>query len=103
MATLTAYLHGSSCYTPADLHDMPAERLAASLSFWETKPFSSYIRVGTAELTVTLDSREACTASAVEALRNQQQTVRAQAEATAQCIEQQIAKLLAITCDGVLA
>ena len=57
----------------------------------------SYAVVGTADVTVRLHDREEVTRNAVVALRKQQQTVRANANAEAQRIEERIQSLLAIT------
>ena len=56
-----------------------------------------WVKVGTAEITVTFCTTSDITASAVDALRKEQQTVRADAEVKAMDIERRIQTLLAIT------
>ncbi len=57
---------------------------------------SNYIKIGTAEISVTFTARANVVANKVETLRDQLQEVRAAAQVKAKEIEQEISKLLAI-------
>ena len=95
--TLNAFLPEWSSMKPHELHTVDPVRLASALMFSTGKNFSTdCIRVGTAQVVVTLDPPENYVADAVAGLRAKQAEIRAQAEVAAQRIDEQISKLLAI-------
>lgn len=57
----------------------------------------AWTRIGTAEITVTIEKHDKIVANTVKALRNQQKALRAEAEVKAVDLERQIQQLLAIT------
>lgn len=71
-----------------------------SLQYTSHDMAPEWIKVGTAEIVVTIGTESDITACAVEALRKEQQKVRADAEVTAMGIERRIQTLLAITHDA---
>ena len=58
---------------------------------------AEYIKVGTAEISITFDPRSDVVKNKVEALRKELCEVRAEAQVKAKGIEEQIQNLLAIT------
>ena len=58
-----------------------------------------YIRAGSAEVEITMFEHDDIVVSAVESLRKQVQTVRADAEMKSRVLEDKIQQLLAITCE----
>lgn len=96
--TLNAFLTEYASIGPEDLHPGNDAMVIRGLSFASSDMAgTSWSKVGTAEVTVTLVSNDEIVANKVDALRKQQQTVRAEAEAKSQRIEEQIQSLLAIT------
>lgn len=80
------------------------DRLINSLVFSDCdsmdKGSNPWFRVGTAEITVTLVDKQQVSLNAVDALRSEQKSVRAEAERRSTEIERQIQSLLAISYDG---
>ncbi len=104
MPKINAYL-AHSYRKPADLIGLDQEELTRALSFTAHNMDGAehWVRVGTAEVTVTLHPMSEITANAIASLRQELQNVRAEAQMKATQIEGQIANLLAITCDEVSA
>jgi len=90
-----AWLPTFSGLQPHELDPLTDEQLARTLYFTTGKP-DGYIRIGTATVTLALDSREEVARTAVATLRAQQTKVRADAEAAATRIEAQIQSILAL-------
>ena len=95
-ATVTAWLPSHIASEAMRLLTGDATELITSLGYttWDMST-SGWVRVGTAQVTVTLESRDAVTEAAIDALRSKQ------GELQAKCthIERQIQSLLAITLD----
>ncbi len=85
---------------PADLHTLDGDQLIGSMSYasWDMTD-QGWVRVGDADITVTLASVEARTADTIAALRRKQ----GELQTAATRIEGEIQKLLSITCDEVTA
>ena len=62
-----------------------------------------WVKVGTASVTVTLDSVDTITASQVQSLQHELEAFRAKAHLHEQAILERISKLQALTFDGVTA
>lgn len=98
MTTLNVYLTKYSARRSDDLHAVGADKLADGL-FFTAHTFSNdadYVLVGTAKVTISLLPRAEVVSTQLKALREQQQTIRAEAHVAAQRIEQAINSLLAI-------
>jgi len=95
--TIGAWMTPYNMLTAEQLRD-PA--CVKSLQFTPHDMAPEWIKVGEAEITVTLGTDGEITAAAVDALRKEQQTVRADAEVKAMEIERRIQTLLAITHDA---
>ena len=95
--TIGAWMTPYNTLTAEQLRD---EKCIRSLQYTEHNMAPEWIKVGTAEITVTLATAADITNSAITALRAEQQTIRADAEVKAQQIEQRIQSLLAITLDA---
>ena len=98
MATLTAYL-AHSYLTPADLIGKSPDALAAALSLAGDNMIGhpGWVKVGTAEVAVTLDSQDEIIVNTIAALRKAKRELLATAEAESTRLEGEIQKLLAIT------
>lgn len=92
--TIGAWMTPYNMLTAEQLRD-PACIGRLNYSNYDMAP--DWIKVGEAEITLTINTDSEITASAVEALRKEQQTVRADAEVKAMEIERRIQTLLAIT------
>lgn len=94
--TITAWMTPYNMLTADQLRDA---KCVEELSYSHHNMAPEWVKVGTAEITVTLEADADITNGAINALRAEQQQVRADAELKAQKIEQRIQMLLAITCD----
>jgi hypothetical protein len=74
----------------------PPSDAGESLNYWEQQ---GYTYLGTATVTLTVESRDKLVEKKVDSLRAMQGAVRAKAHAEETAIERQIQKLLAIGCD----
>lgn len=95
---LYAYLTKYSDLKGKDLHAVSQDELTAGLHFSTLAGMTTegWIRVGTAQVVVTLDARQDVIRNAVAGLRKQQQTLRANTEREVTAIEKQINSLLCI-------
>jgi len=94
--TITAWMTPYNLLNADQLRD---PKCVQQLSYSHHNMAPEWVKVGTAEVTVTLETDANITNGAITALRAEQQQVRADAEVKAQQIEQRIQTLLAITCD----
>lgn len=96
--TINVFLTEYPSIGPNDMIEGNDAKVIRGLQFSPLDMTSAgWSKVGTAEVTVTIVSNDEIVANKVDALRKQQQTVRAEAEAKSQRIEEQIQSLLAIT------
>ena len=97
---IAAWLTVYSDTKPADLHKLDGDDLIDRLAYSsQDMTDQGWVRVGEADITVTLASVEARTADTIAALRRKQ----GELQSAATCIEGEIQKLLSITCDEVTA
>ena len=96
--TLTAYLI-SNYRKPAELARMKPAELAGALFYSPSDciKVDGWIKVGTAEITVTLKPHEEMVIDTIAALRRTQSLMLAKAQAESTRIDAEIGKLLAIT------
>lgn len=95
---IAAWLTAYSETKPADLHKLDGDKLAGSLIYAQhDMTDQGWVRVGEADITVTLASVEARTADTIAALRRKQ----GELQAASTRIEGEIQKLLSITCEVV--
>ena len=87
-------------YNTLTAEELRDPKCVRSLQFSAYNMSPEWIKVGTAEVVLTLATDADITNGAITALRAEQQTIRADAEAKAQRIEQRIQTLLAITLDA---
>ena len=95
--TIGVWMTPYNTLTAEQLRD---EKCIRTLQYTAYNMAPEWIKVGTAEITVTLSTDADITNSAIAALRAEQQTIRADAEVNVQQIEQRIQSLLAITLDA---
>ena len=95
-----AWLTSYGGVMPADLHKLDGDDLIDRLAYSsQDMTDQGWVRVGEADITVTLASVEARTADTIAALRRKQ----GELQSAATRIEGEIQKLLSITCDEVTA
>lgn len=94
--TITAWMTPYNLLNADQLRD---PECVQQLSYSHHNMAPEWVKVGTAEITVTLETDANITNGAITALRAEQQQVRADAEMKAQQIERRIQTLLAITMD----
>ena len=94
--TITAWMTPYNTLNADQLRD---PKCVQQLSYSHHNMAPEWVKVGTAEITVTLETDANITNGAITALRAEQQQVRADAEMKAQQIERRIQTLLAITMD----
>ena len=94
--TITAWMTPYNTLNADQLRD---PKCVQQLSYSHHNMAPAWVKVGTAEITVTLETDANITNGAITALRAEQQQVRADAEMKAQQIERRIQTLLAITMD----
>ena len=94
--TITAWMTPYNTLNADQLRD---PKCIHQLSYSHHNMAPEWIKVGTAEVTLTLETDADITNNAIAALRVEQQQVRADAEIKAQKIERRIQTLLAITMD----
>lgn len=97
--TLNAYMTQYGDLAGKDLYSASSEDLARGLfvSKHDYKGENGFTLVGTAEVKITLMARDELVNAQVEALRQRQTAVLAEAQKQATDIERQIQSLLAIT------
>lgn len=95
-ATLGVYISKYSELTPANIHNASNEDLAKGTALFAFNGPKEWTRVGTAQVTFSLDCYQDMVASKVQALCAEQKEVLAEAQATSTRIEEQIQSLLAI-------
>lgn len=97
-AAISAWLPTSSSLRPLDMFGAAPLELINELGFSSIDMTGSgWVRVGEAQITVTLLPIEQCMADTIAALRREQ----AELQAKSTRIEGEIQKLLAITCEVV--
>lgn len=97
MSTLNVYLTEYSALNRRDIYAVSEQELADGVWFSprDSAP-DNWVLVGTAEVHITLLPRAEVVSAQVEALREQQAEIRADAEVKANRLEKQIQKLLCI-------
>ena len=97
MSTLYAYLTKYSALTGVDLHSATKEQLVSGLHFSSLDMAAEgWVKVGEAEVQVTLYSRAEVVGTAVSNLRKQITETKTQAGAQVLLLERQINSLLCI-------
>lgn len=101
-ATMSVWLGTDSEYRMADFSSGDPVRMVDAVSFFVPSFASgknstgSYIRIGQAEITVTIDDDKDLAPRAVEGLRAKQAEIRAKAEKECMGIQESIDRMLAL-------
>lgn len=95
--TVNVWLPSSAYTKPSDLHKFDDERLVASVHFQNIDmSCNGWTRVGTAEVSITLDDCKKGTANQVAILQSQLKEMRAEHQKAQNRLTKQIHELLAI-------
>ena len=95
--TVDVWLPSSAYTKPSDLHKLDDERLVASVQFQNIDMSrDGWTRVGTAEVSITLDDCKTGTANQVATLQSQLKEMRAEHQQAQNRLTKQIHELLAI-------
>ena len=95
--TVNVWLPSSAYTKPSDLHKLDDERLVASVQFQNIDMSrDGWMRVGTAEVIITLDDCKTCTANQVAILQRQLKELRAEHQQAQNRLTKRINELLAI-------
>ena len=95
--TVNVWLPSGSYTKSSELHKLDDERLIASVQFQNIDMSrNGWTRVGTAEVSITLDDCKTCTANQVAILQSQLKEMRAEHQQAQNRLTKQIHELLAI-------